>query len=314
MASIKQVLAIGAAAAMTIAVTSCSAGEEPAQVLRLGVAPADTVEDTFNQWSYVMERLEAETGYKIELFEATDIAAIVEGAIAGDLDIVHFGAFPHLIAHQNGAEISTVGAIASTPAGLNNASVAVVRNDSPVKELQELKGQDICFTSPTSTTGYLFGAKAFIDLGIDPEADVNPIFIGDHGSAIGTMWNSECAAAFTYRDYAERIAYDENPDIPAGGLRVIWSEEVPEGGTAISTKLPKETQDTLRAALLKINGTAELEAGNCPAELIVDPEDGSGQYCGIWPGKRWGLVEKDDTYWEPMREVCEATNAPACAR
>jgi phosphonate transport system substrate-binding protein len=279
----------------------------------MGVVPSDTVEETFDQWSLLIERIQEETGYEIELFEATDLAAVVESTIAGDLDIIHLGPFGQLIAHQNGAEISTVGATSPTSAGVNNASVAVVRGDSPVQDLADLKGEDVCFISPSSATGYLFGAAAFLELGIDPENDINPIFIGDHNSAVRTMWDGECAAVFTYRDYAERVAYDDNPDIPAGELRILWSEEVPEAGLAISTKLPEDVQDTLRAALLDINGTAELEAGNCPEGLIVDPEDGSGEFCGIWPNQGWGLEEQDDTYWEPIRVVCEATEAPACA-
>lgn len=308
-----RLLSSAAGLAVVAALAGCDGGAmDDGQTLTMGVVPTDTVEETFDQWSEVIERLEEETGYEIELYEATDLAAVVESTIAGDLDIVHLGPFGQMIAHENGAEITTVGATAPTSAGVNNASVALVRDDSSSQTIADLNGEDVCFISPSSTTGYLFGAKAMLDEGIDPDADINPIFVGDHASAVRTMYDGECEAVFTYRDYGERIVYEDNTDIAEGEIRTLWQEEVPEAGLAISTELPDETQAELRDALLGINGTSELEG--CDPENIIDPPDGSGEFCGaIWPNDGWGLVEKDDSYWEPIREVCEATDAPACA-
>lgn len=322
MRNMKRALAAGAGLALALSMVACSgsadgdagndAGGETVK-LSMGVVPTDEMSETFNQWGYLIERLSEETGYEIELFEATDLAAVIEATIAGDLDIIHLGPFGHLIAHQNGAEISTVGATAPTSAGTNNAAVALVREDSRFDDLEDLEGEDVCFISPSSTTGYLFGAAAFQQLGIDPETDLNPIFIGDHASAVRTMYDGECAAVFTYRDYAERVVFEDNPDIDSKSVRVIWKETVPEAGLAVSTTLPQDVQDTLRSAMLELNGTNELEAGSCPDERVVEPEDGSGTFCGIWPNLGWGLEEHDDTYWEPVEVVCRETNAPACA-
>lgn len=307
----------GAAALLTIlGATGCAGGGDgaaEAEPLRMGVVPSETVAETSADWGYLIDRIEERTGYTIELFEASDLAAVTEAAIAGDLDIIHLGPFGHLIAHDNGAEISTVGATAPTAAGVDNASVAVVRDDSAVTELEDLRGQDICFMNPSSATGYLFGAAAFLELGIDPETDINPIFVGDHASAVRTMYDGECAAAFTNRDYAENVFYDDNPDADPDDLRIVWREEAPEGGVAISTQLPADVQEKLREALLGINGTEEMATGDCPSDRVVDPDDGGEPFCGTWPNQWWGLVEQDDTYWEPIRVVCEATEAPACA-
>lgn len=93
--------------------------------------PQDNATETFDQLSFFIDRLEEDTGNEIELYEASDLAAVIEATIAGDLDIVHLGPLGQMIARDNGAEITAVGATAPTPAGPNNASVAVVREDSP---------------------------------------------------------------------------------------------------------------------------------------------------------------------------------------
>lgn len=249
-------------------------GEGGVTKLSMGVVPTDTMTETFNQWSFLIDLIEEDTGYEIELYEASDLPAVIEAAVADDLDIIYLGPFGHLIARQNGAQMSTVGASSATPAGVNNASMGVVRADSTVQELADLEGQDVCFVSPSSATGYLFGAAGLVEVGLDPERDINPIFVGDHSSATRAMYDGECAAVFTTRSQAEVEFYADNPDVNDGDIRVFWSAEVPEGGVAISTTLPEEVQTTLRETLLALNGTNVLADGRCPDDRIVTGEDG----------------------------------------
>lgn len=302
----------GAGASDGAAAGGDATGAEGDVVLSMGVVPNDTVTETFNQWGTIIGLLEAATGYTINLYEATDLPAVVEATIAGDLDIIHLGPFGQMIAIDNGAQIETVGATTPGSKGPNNEAVAVVRSDSPITSMEELVGQDICFISPTSTTGYLFGAAEFLDLDISPEDDMNGIFVGDHRSAVRAMWDGECAAVFTYRELAETVFPAENDDVPDDGLRIIWREPLPEAGLSISTQLPQEVQDNLRTALLGITGASVYEAGECAEDRVVE-KDGE-TWCQVWPDGQWGLWETDNSYWEPVREVCIRTEAPACSR
>lgn len=311
-------IAVAAVAAVSVALAGCGSSgngnestDPDAITIRVGVVPSDTVANTFNQYEFVLGLLEEDTGYEYQLFEATDLAAVIEAGIAGDLDVISLGPFGMLIALQNGAPMKTIGAMAPTSAGPDNAAVAVVRADSPASSLADLEGQDVCFISPSSATGYLFGAAALLDLGIDPESDMNALFGGDHASATRAMYDGECAAVFTYREYAEKVVYDDNPDMEPGALRVLWSVDVPETGIGVSTNLPQEVQDTLRTSILALNGTNVLADGRCPDDRVVTDAE-NGDFCGVWYNLTWGAVEADDSYWEPIRFVCEATEAPAC--
>lgn len=277
----------------------------------MGVVPQDNATETFDQWSFFIDRLEEDTGMEVELYEASDLAAVIEATIAGDLDIVHLGPFGQMIARDNGAEITAVGATAPTSAGPDNASVAVVRDDSSFTEIEDLEGEDVCFVNPSSATGYLFGAAAFMEADIDPETDIESIFIGDHGSAVRSMYDGECAAVFTVRDQAEVTFFENNPDVSEDELRTIWSEEVPEGGISISETLPDDVQETLTDAMLELNGTQLLADDRCPDDRIREDDDGE-EFCATVVEGWWGIEAVDDDYWEPIREVCEITRAPAC--
>lgn len=148
------------------------------------------------------------------------------------------------------------------------------------RKIEDLQGEDVRFVDPSSATGYLFGAAAFLESGIDPEADIESIFIGDHGSAVRSMYDGECSAVFTVRDRADVTFFEDNPDVGEDELRNIWSGGVPEGGISISTALPDDVRETLTDTMLEHNGTQLLADDRCPDNRI--------------------------------REVCEITRAPAC--
>ncbi|MGQ7788828.1 phosphate/phosphite/phosphonate ABC transporter substrate-binding protein [Nesterenkonia sp. K-15-9-6] len=302
------------AAVAALGLTACGAGDDGGDAgdggtLNFGVVPLETATETLDNWSFFIDKFEEETGYQIELFEATDPAAVIEATIAGDLDFVQLGPFAQWIARDNGAQLDTVGATAPDEQGPRNEAVAAVRADSGIEDITQLAGEDICFISPGSATGYLFGAAAFLSEGMDPERDVNGIFVGDHASAARSMYDGECAAVFTHREYAEVIFFDDNDDVEPGALDIIWRDEVPEGGISVSTEIDEELQTMITETILELNGDAIYERGECPDDLQAEGE--TGDFCRVM-GQFWGIVSEDESYWEPIAEVCELTDAPAC--
>lgn len=293
----------GAALALAASLVGCSSGGgSESQVIRLGVVPADTADATLSNWSIFMELFEQETGLEIELFEATNLAPVVEAAIAGDLDLIMLGPFAQVLARDNGAAIDTVGAMIESPTNVENASIGLSRPDSDISSIADLKGEDVCFIDPGSATGYLFPAAGFLEEDIDPETDINALFVGDHVSAVETMLEGECSAVFTFGGHEAYVREPEN-------FTKFWEAEVPNPGFSISTALDEDTRETIVNAVLTINGDVADEHDLCTAEVTVPGDD--GPVCRA-VDVFWGVTEKDDSYWEPLREVCEVTQAPAC--
>lgn len=311
--------AIGLISILVLAGCSDSDGPDAASsapdglpdTLSMGVGPLETITETAAQWDAYITAVEQALDVEIVLLEATESVGVIEAAIAGDLDIVHLGPFGQMLAFDNGAELVTVGATGPTPDGPNNAALGAVRADSDIEELADLEGRDVCFVSATSTTGYLFAAAALEGLGIDPEADINGVFVGDHANAVRQMLDGECDAAFSFREQIEVLTPQNEDGVEPEDLKVIFRQEVPEGGLTISKQLSEAAQERLAQALLDSNGTAIAEAEGCGNLPIEEHTDGS-PYCRVIAGESWGLVAVDDTYWQPVRDVCEATNAPAC--
>lgn len=298
-----RLLAGGAAATLAVALGGCSATEETeTQTVRLGVVPTETLEATLAVWSTFYALFEEETGMQLELFEATNVAPVVEATIAGDLDLIMLGPFAQVLARDNGAEIETVGYLIDTPEDAENTSVGLSLADGGVKDIADLAGKDVCFVDPGSASGYLFPAAGFLDEGIDPEEDLNALFVGDHISAVDAMVAGECEAVFTY---SANDVYVSAPD----DFNRFWQEEVPNPGFSISKELDSDTRQVIVDAMLKINGDLADERGLCTDENTVPGPD--GPVCQAL-GASWGVVAADDSYWESLRWVCEKTKAPAC--
>lgn len=294
--------------ALALLLTACSApppSDAPTaapDTIRFGVVPADTVEATLSNYEIFTELFEQETGFDIEIFEATNLAPVVEATIAGDLDLVMLGPFAQVMARDNGAKIETVGALIDSPAVENTTSVGLVRSDSTVTSLTDLAGEDVCFIDPGSASGYLFPSAGFLDVGIDPETDINAIFVGDHFSAVQAMQDGECAAVFTFgtneRYLADPTEFSE-----------IWKVQVPNPGISISTTLDPDVKKIVSDAVLRITGDFAVEQDACTERATVDSDE--GPVCQAIAAF-WGVMPADDSYWDGLREVCRTTRAPAC--
>ena len=293
-----------AAPLLAVSLVGCSSNDEAGgtQTIRFGVVPAETVEATLGNYRIFTELFEQETGLAIEILEATNVAPVVEATIAGDLDLVMLGPFAQIMARDNGAQIDTIGALVDAPTETHNSAVGLVRADSAITGLADMRGADVCFIDPGSATGYLFPSAGFLELGIDPEVDLNAIFIGDHASAVQSMLDGECAAVFTFgtnREYLDR----------ADEFTEVWRAEVPSPGISISTELDPELRKTISEAVLKINGDFAMEQNACPADRRSD--SANGEICHA-VDVFWGVIPQEESYWEALREVCKITRAPAC--
>lgn len=299
-------LAIAALAApiLALSLVGCSSGggSGDTETIRFGVVPAETVEATLGNYQIFTDLFEQETGLNIEIFEATNVAPVIEATIAGDLDLVMLGPFAQVMARDNGAKVETIGALIDTPADTDNSSIALVNKGSSITSLSQMAGEDICFIDPGSATGYLFPSAGLLDVGIDPETDINAIFVGDHSSAVQAMQAGECAAVFTFGTNDVYLASPED-------YTEIWKVDVPSPGISVSTELDAELKQKIIDATLKINGDFALEQDACTADKL---DESSGEPVCKAIDVFWGLIPQDDSYWEELREVCEVTRAPAC--
>ena len=96
-------------------------------------------------------------------------------------------------------------------------SILMAGKDSPVKTVQDIKGQDFTFVDPASTSGNLFPRVMLLDEGIDP-AGQSPADLGgeDRVGAHGGVWPVLLCGAG--RDDHLRTPLNVLADLPGGAF------------------------------------------------------------------------------------------------
>ena len=143
--------------------------------------------------------------------------------------------------------------------------VLLVREDSPASSIEDLKGRRICFTDPSSTTGWALPRAAL------QRADAlgeEMLLSGNHLQAIRDLDSGLCEAAGTYS--GAWLAADR-AGIRVGRLRVLGlTGRSPQDAMVAAPETHETERAALREALLSFEdpGAAGVEriTGYAPAE------------------------------------------------
>lgn len=211
-------------------------------------------------------------GLPTKVFLPADYIAVVEALRGKQADVAYFSAWPYALATElAGAEIF---AAERRNGETHYWSHWYVRADSPYKSLADLKGKPIAFTSPTSTSGWLFPMAKLTEEGVvakgaDPKSAFSDVlFAGGYEQALKALvaGQVEAAAASDYAP-ARFLSVEQR-----AGVRVLAKQgPVPTHVLAWRKDLPPATKEKIRAAFLALNEPANkvLLANTYGSEALV---------------------------------------------
>jgi phosphonate transport system substrate-binding protein len=163
-----------------------------------------------------------------------------------------------------------------------------VRADSGITSIEDLAGKTFCRPDPLSTSGWIIPSITIQSYGLNPDTDLAEIVdAGGHEGAVLGVYNGDCDAGSSYVD-ARSGMEDEYDDIMEV-LRVIEvSVDIPNDGVQFHPSVSDDIRNQIVEALLTIN---ESEEGLAAMEEAYE-----------WTK----LVAKDDTFYDPFRQVLDA--------
>lgn len=248
--------------------------------------------------------LERELGIPVEFHAATSYAATIEAQRADKVQIAGYGPFSYVLAADSGVEVELIGAPTADPdAESGYHSVASVVAGSDITSLEDVAGKSVCFVDPASTSGYLFPSAGLLEVGIDPETDITPIFAGGHDASVLALIDGQCDIAFSTEGMATEQLI-ESGQITKGQITQVWeSELITPSPITVSSSVPVEMREQIKSIYLEqLNVDALKASGDCDETA----EDG---FCGIGT---WGYLPIDDAAYDGVRKVCEITKSEAC--
>jgi phosphonate transport system substrate-binding protein len=132
-----------------------ASGLASARTLVMGLIPADSNEEMIKEFEPMRAYMEKKLGQKVKLFTATDYAGVIEAMKKKRVDIAFFGPLSYYLAEQEaGAEAFAVG-IREGSTSHTYKSLIVSPCDSGLHSILDLKGKNVAFVDPASTSGGL---------------------------------------------------------------------------------------------------------------------------------------------------------------
>ena len=259
---------------VALVLCSCSSGSRPAggapEKLVLGLVPALEADKLIDNLRPLDEYLTSELGIPVESFVPQDYTGLIEALGSGQADIAMLPPFAGMLAQERyGVEtilISERDGEARYRAQWMTADASLCEEPPApgpngllgcLASIQNVRGKVVGFTDPTSTSGYLFPALQLLDAGINPEEDIQSVFVGSHDAAVIAVLNGDVEIAAAYDD-ARTYILDEYPDIDQTVLPFNYSDWIPNDGVQVRGDLPQDLKDAIKEAFLKLT---RVEAG-----------------------------------------------------
>ena len=262
----KRVLVLVAVVALIAAgsLTGCcpaKLGTEDNPIIMQFVPSGDT-EEIVAGGEEIAQMIKDKTGLVVQANVGTDYTAVREAMGTGKVHIGWLNPFNYVLANEKygvDAGLVTVRYGSSSYKGQ-----IIVRADSGIASLDDLKGKTMCWVDTGSTSGYVIPRIMLKANGVDPDADfAKTVETGSHNNVVAAVYNGDCDAGATYSDARGSIEEDY-PDVKDVVTVLATTTDIPNDNVAFVKDFPAETRDQIVQALLDIaaseDGQAELNA------------------------------------------------------
>ena len=240
---------------------ACGDSGKAVKMLRVGFVPAEDAQQVMQNAQPIVEILRKRLGMEIEPFVATDYTGVVEALRVNKLDIAFLTPASYVLA-KNEANVRVI--LKSERKGIPfYYSAIIVRADSDIKSIEDLRGKTFAFGDSLSTTGNIFPRKMFKQHGIDPVRDFKHIlFSGGHDATVLAVLNGKVDAGATYANSPDGqdtawMRYLKNSEEVKKIRAIAFSEPIPADNLVISASLDGALAKKIEATFVELSREPE---------------------------------------------------------
>ncbi len=223
--------------------------------LVLGMVPSREVSRMIESIDPLTDLLSEELGMPVSGTVLTSFTGVIEAMGTGRVDIGIFGPFALVLGEErHNLEII----LNSIRYGADHYKAQfVVREDSGINTLDDLRGKTIAFVDPASASGYLFPYVHLLSNDIDPDTDLaDYIFAGAHDAAIIAVMTGEVDAGVSFDD-ARLELVGEYPTMMEETKILTYTEEIANDGVAVRPGLHPDLVSAIQNAFVAVGDTPE---------------------------------------------------------
>lgn len=134
-------------------------------------------------------------------------------------------------------------------------AMIIVKADSPIKEIKDLKGKKVAWQAVTSSAGYVWPAVELKKAGLDPDKDVTGIELKGHDKAVLAVLNGDVDAAAVFQDI--RVQMKDVPDAFAKTRVLKFTANIPNDTISVRSDMDAAFRKKLQDAFIAIGKDPE---------------------------------------------------------
>ncbi|WP_366247876.1 phosphate/phosphite/phosphonate ABC transporter substrate-binding protein [Terribacillus aidingensis] len=264
--------------------------------LRVQFVPSQNAETLEAKAKPLEGLLEEELDIPVEVSVSTNYNTIVEAMSSGQVDVGFLPPTAYVLAHDKDAADVI---LQSQRYGVNPEDGSptdelvdyylaqfVVKADSDINSLEDLKGKSIAVQDVTSSAGYVWPAGALDEVGLDIQQDLTPTIVKGHDAGIISVLNGDTDAAVTFQDARNTVSGDY-PTVFEDTKVIATTEKIPNDTIAVTPEISDEWKEKITDAFINIGKDPE------GLEIIRD----------VYTHE--GYVKSDDSNFEVVRQYAE---------
>jgi len=266
---------------------------------KIGFMICNSEKETKERFQPLVEYLKKETGYNFTL-EAVDTVDFEEKFKKEQYDFTHTNSVLYIILNKEYG-LNLLVAEKNGIYGSKTMGTIIVRKDSPINKLSDLKGKKMIFGPTFAPFGYISQFELLMRNGIDPYKDIKilyqPAHSFQHEKIIYGVWfGAFDAGAAPLLDLEEmqkegKIRLEED-------FKIIAKTEIhPYCTFGYRKGLPSDVVEKVEQALLKINKDTTVEINNERVNIFKS-------------AKIEGFERLPDKDYDGLREILKKINFP----
>lgn len=260
--------------------------EEEKETLVIGRVPAENVLSLLKRSQLLIRYLERELNMKVKFQFAKDYESMIKGMEERIYHLVLLGPKSYVEGYRRAGYYAILKPIRH--GSTTYRSMIIVRKDSGVDTLDDLKGKSFSFTDKESASGYLYPRIFLLQKGINPDKDFSTVFFsGTHDGVVLNVYHKNFVAGACFDDARQSVFQKEPEKIEE--LKVIArTPPMANEPFAVRPDLDKKLVERITSSFLKLGQVLE----------------GRRILKALYPGSGIeGYVEAKDSDYDVIREM-----------
>lgn len=219
---------------------------ENKKVYTVGIVPQFEIRHLRKIWNPILNEIEKKTGYKLKLIGSPTIPDFGKELLKGQFDFAYMNPYQTIISHKAQGYKPLVRDI-----GRKLQGIIVVRKDSNIKSIYDLKDKKVAFPSANA-----LGASLLLRADIKEKynIDINPVYVKTHSSVYLNVIVKQTQAGGGVKK-----TLDQQKTNIKNTLRILhYSPKVVPHSLSVHPRVPKKIQQRIKNAFLELG---KSEAG-----------------------------------------------------